>query len=100
MVGLSPHPAAFFKVGFDSELHFVFVLSLFLQYLLILIEFAMVETIFNFVLAAVIRSAEVAILLAAILNLFQMAFAGFFVNLKRMSTFLSVYASLTSFNQK
>ncbi|GAA95173.1 uncharacterized protein L969DRAFT_53338 [Mixia osmundae IAM 14324] len=66
MVGLSPHAAEFFK------------------FLLIVLEFSIAITLFNFVLGLAIRATGVAILLSAITNLFQMALAGFFINLPKV----------------
>jgi hypothetical protein len=53
----------------------------FKQFLLILVEYSIAVTLLNLFLAALIPMQGVAILLAAILDLFQMAYAGFFVNL-------------------
>ncbi|KAL8278009.1 hypothetical protein RQP46_009641 [Phenoliferia psychrophenolica] len=64
MVGLSPSAANFFK------------------FLLILVEFNVASTLFNLLLGAALDNSGVAILISAVINLFQMAFAGFFVNLK------------------
>ncbi|GAA5984754.1 hypothetical protein JCM10908_003487 [Rhodotorula pacifica] len=63
MVGLAHDAAHFFK------------------FLLIVVLFAICTTIWNFLLAAAIDDTGSAILISAIINLFQMAFAGFFVNL-------------------
>ncbi|KAK4705330.1 hypothetical protein P7C70_g872, partial [Phenoliferia sp. Uapishka_3] len=63
MVGLSPSASHFFK------------------FLLILLEFNVAATLFNLCLAASLSQASIAILISAVLNLFQMAFAGFFVNI-------------------
>ncbi|KAM0755765.1 hypothetical protein T439DRAFT_320473 [Meredithblackwellia eburnea MCA 4105] len=62
MVGLSPTAAHFFK------------------YLLILIEFNVVTTLWNLLLAAAISESGIAILISSVLNLFQMAYAGFFLS--------------------
>ncbi|BGO95151.1 RHTO0S01e00936g1_1 [Rhodotorula toruloides] len=64
MVGLAHDAAHFFK------------------FLLILILFAICTTLWNFVLAAAIDDTGSAILVSSVLNLFQMAFAGFFINLR------------------
>ncbi|EJU05788.1 hypothetical protein DACRYDRAFT_20168 [Dacryopinax primogenitus] len=63
MTGLSPTPANFFK------------------FLLILILYALVLTLFNFFYAAIFSNGGIAILLSALFNLAQMTFAGFFVHL-------------------
>ncbi|SCZ90311.1 BZ3500_MvSof-1268-A1-R1_Chr1-3g01909 [Microbotryum saponariae] len=63
MVGLSPDAAHFFK------------------YLLILVLYNMSTAVLNFLLAAVITDTGNAILISSILNLAQMAFAGFFIHL-------------------
>jgi len=63
MVGLSPTAAHFFK------------------YLLILCEYNIATTLWNLFLAAAISNPGTSILISAVLNLFQMAYAGFFVNL-------------------
>ncbi|KZT59752.1 hypothetical protein CALCODRAFT_515854 [Calocera cornea HHB12733] len=63
MAGLSPEPANFFK------------------FLLILILYALVLTLFNFFYAAIFSNGGIAILLSALFNLAQMTFAGFFVHL-------------------
>ncbi|BGP27299.1 hypothetical protein JCM10295v2_006263 [Rhodotorula toruloides] len=64
MVGLAHDAAHFFK------------------FLLILSLFAICTTLWNFVLAAAIDDTGSAILVSSVLNLFQMAFAGFFINLR------------------
>lgn len=63
MVGLAKDAAHFFK------------------FLLIILLFSICMTVWNFLLAAAIDDTGSAILISAIINLFQMAFAGFFVNL-------------------
>lgn len=63
MVGLAPSAARFFK------------------FLLILLEFCLSTTLYNFMLAACFSHAGVAILLSSLYNLFLMTYAGFFVNL-------------------
>ncbi|WWC70728.1 uncharacterized protein I206_104679 [Kwoniella pini CBS 10737] len=63
MVGLSHDAARFFK------------------FLLIIVEFSMGMTLFNFLLACVFRNGGVAILLSSLCNLFLMTYAGFFVNI-------------------
>ncbi|TXT15843.1 hypothetical protein VHUM_00346 [Vanrija humicola] len=64
MVGLAPSAARFFK------------------FLLILLEFCLSTTLYNFMLAACFSHAGVAILLSSLYNLFLMTYAGFFVNLE------------------
>ncbi|KAK4684731.1 hypothetical protein P7C73_g5437, partial [Tremellales sp. Uapishka_1] len=66
MVGLSHQPARFFK------------------FLLILVEYSMGMTLFNFLLACVFRHGGIAILLSSLCNLFLMTYAGFFVNLSQI----------------
>ncbi|ORY24311.1 hypothetical protein BCR39DRAFT_547449 [Naematelia encephala] len=66
MVGLSHHPARFFK------------------FLLILVEYSLGMTLFNFLLACVFRHGGIAILLSSLWNLFLMTYAGFFVNIKQI----------------
>ncbi|GAA5980169.1 hypothetical protein JCM11641_006936 [Rhodosporidiobolus odoratus] len=66
MVGLAATAAHFFK------------------FLLILLLFAIASTLWNFLLAAAITDTGVAILISSILNLFQLAYAGFFLNLSRI----------------
>ncbi|GAA5874149.1 hypothetical protein JCM1840_000367 [Sporobolomyces johnsonii] len=56
----------------------------FFKYLLILVLFAICMTLWNFLLAAVISDVGIAILISSIINLFQLAFAGFFINLGRI----------------
>ncbi|BGP51257.1 hypothetical protein JCM10450v2_007186 [Rhodotorula kratochvilovae] len=63
MVGLAATAANFFK------------------FLLILVLFALCQTVWNFLLATLIDDTGSAILVSSILVLFEMAFAGFFVNL-------------------
>lgn len=63
MVGLTPAAANFFK------------------YLLILLEYNVAVTLFNLFLAVSFREGGVAILISSILNLYQMAYAGFFLSL-------------------
>ncbi|KAL1412857.1 hypothetical protein Q8F55_000606 [Vanrija albida] len=64
MVGLAPSAARFFK------------------FLLILLEFCLSTTLYNFMLAACFSHAGLAILLSSLYNLFLMTYAGFFVNLE------------------
>ncbi|GAA5870310.1 hypothetical protein JCM8547_006599 [Rhodosporidiobolus lusitaniae] len=66
MVGLSATAAHFFK------------------FLLILLLFTIATTLWNFFLAAVFSDVGIAILLSSIVNLFQLAYAGFFLNLSRI----------------
>ncbi|SCV68407.1 BQ2448_528 [Microbotryum intermedium] len=63
MVGLTPDATHFFK------------------YLLLLVLYNMTTAVLNFLLAAVIIDTGNAILISSILNLAQMAFAGFFIHL-------------------
>lgn len=64
MVGLAPHAANFFK------------------FLLIIVELNIALVLFNFLLASLLRNGGVAILLSSIIGLGQMAYAGFFTNLR------------------
>ncbi|GAA5895416.1 hypothetical protein JCM6882_006244 [Rhodosporidiobolus microsporus] len=66
MVGLSATAAHFFK------------------FLLILLLYAIATTLWNFFLAAAVTDVGVGILISSILNLFQLAYAGFFLNLSRI----------------
>ncbi|WRT67810.1 uncharacterized protein IL334_004784 [Kwoniella shivajii] len=66
MVGLSHDVARFFK------------------FLLIIVEFSMGMTLFNFLLACLFRNGGVAILLSSLCNLFLMTYAGFFVNISQI----------------
>ncbi|WVW84638.1 hypothetical protein I302_106672 [Kwoniella bestiolae CBS 10118] len=66
MVGLSHDAARFFK------------------FLLIIVEFSMGMTLFNFLLACLFRNGGVAILLSSLCNLFLMTYAGFFVNISQI----------------
>ncbi|GAA6023398.1 hypothetical protein JCM11491_006458 [Sporobolomyces phaffii] len=66
MVGLSHDAAHFFK------------------FLLILVLYSIAMTLFNFLLAALVSDTGIAILISSVTNLFQMAFAGFFINLSRI----------------
>lgn len=70
MVGLSPEAANFFK------------------FLLILVEYSAAITLFNLLLAVLIPQSGVAILISNILNLAQLAYAGFFVNLGKIPAVL------------
>ncbi|KAJ2913577.1 hypothetical protein MD484_g6845, partial [Candolleomyces efflorescens] len=63
MAGLAPDAARFFK------------------FLLILILYSLGMTLFNFLLGTVFQNGGIAILLSALSALYQMTFAGFFVNL-------------------
>jgi hypothetical protein len=66
MVGLSHSAAHFFK------------------FLLILVEYSAAITLFNLLLAVLIPQSGLAILLSNVLNLAQLAYAGFFVNLSKI----------------
>lgn len=55
-----------------------------LKFLLIVLQLSIVQTLFNLFLAAVFKQQGLAILLASLTNLLQMAFAGFFVNLSSL----------------
>lgn len=66
MVGLSHNAAHFFK------------------FLLILVEYSAAITLFNLLLAVLIPQSGLAILLSNVLNLAQLAYAGFFVNLSKI----------------
>ena len=66
MVGLSKDAAHFFK------------------FLLILVEYSATITLFNLLLAVLIPQSAVAILVSNVLNLAQLAYAGFFVNLGKI----------------
>ncbi|KAI0255316.1 hypothetical protein BJV78DRAFT_1119618 [Lactifluus subvellereus] len=63
MAGLAPHPANFFK------------------FLLILVLYTICMTVFNFLLGSAISNGGLALLLSALMCLYQMTFAGFFVHL-------------------
>ncbi|KAL5533512.1 hypothetical protein ACEPAF_5288 [Sanghuangporus sanghuang] len=63
MAGLASQPANFFK------------------FLFILVLYSLAMTLFNFLLACLFQNGGVAILLSALTALYQMTFAGFFVNL-------------------
>ncbi|CCM05760.1 uncharacterized protein FIBRA_07993 [Fibroporia radiculosa] len=63
MVGLAPEAANFFK------------------FLFILVLYTLAMTLFNFLLACLFRNGGIAILLSALLALYQMTYAGFFVHL-------------------
>ncbi|KAH9170850.1 hypothetical protein EDB89DRAFT_1976311 [Lactarius sanguifluus] len=63
MGGLAPHAANFFK------------------FLLVLVLYTIVMTLFNFLLGAAMRNGGLALLLSALCGLYQMTFAGFFVHL-------------------
>ncbi|GAA5976278.1 hypothetical protein JCM5350_001403 [Sporobolomyces pararoseus] len=56
----------------------------FFKFLLILILYSIAMTLFNFLLAAIVSDTGIAILISSVINLFQMAFAGFFINLSRI----------------
>lgn len=60
----------------------------FFKFLLILILYSIAMTLFNFLLAAVVSDTGIAILISSVINLFQMAFAGFFINLSRIPAVL------------
>ncbi|KAK8858621.1 hypothetical protein IAR55_002850 [Kwoniella newhampshirensis] len=66
MVGLSHDAARFFK------------------FLLIIAEFSLGMTLFNFLLACLFTHGGVAILLSSLCNLFLMTYAGFFVNISQI----------------
>ncbi|KAH8927487.1 hypothetical protein BT69DRAFT_1316923 [Atractiella rhizophila] len=70
MVGLAKGVASFFK------------------YLLVLVLFNIVITFFALTLAATIRNGGTAILVAGVLTLFQMAYAGFFINIASITPVL------------
>jgi len=61
----------------------------FVKYLLILLELAFLQSILNMLLGATLRNLGSAIFLASMANLFQLGFAGFFVNLTSMSKVIS-----------
>ncbi|WWC96073.1 hypothetical protein V866_002940 [Kwoniella sp. B9012] len=54
------------------------------KFLLIIVEFSMGMTLFNFLLACLFRNGGVAILLSSLCNLFLMTYAGFFVNISQI----------------
>ncbi|POW23353.1 hypothetical protein PSHT_00303 [Puccinia striiformis] len=60
----------------------------FIKYLLILLELGLVQTMFNMWLGASIRNLGTAVFLASMINLLQLGFAGFFVNLTSMTKVL------------
>lgn len=66
MVGLAPAASNFFK------------------YLLVLLEYTVVVTLFNLLLAASIKNLGIATLLSAVLVLFQMAYSSFFVSVSHI----------------
>ncbi|WWD18512.1 hypothetical protein CI109_102964 [Kwoniella shandongensis] len=66
MVGLAHDAARFFK------------------FLLIIVEFSLGMTLFNFLLACLFTHGGVAILLSSLCNLFLMTYAGFFVNISQI----------------
>ncbi|KAH9824442.1 hypothetical protein DFH28DRAFT_1163115 [Melampsora americana] len=68
----------YYMVGLDSSSDHVF------KFLLVVLQLSIVQTLFNLFLAAVFRQQGLAILLASLTNLLQMAFAGFFVNLSSL----------------
>ncbi|KAI9508809.1 hypothetical protein F5148DRAFT_1351131 [Russula earlei] len=75
MAGLAPHPANFFK------------------FLLILVLFTICMTLFvtsslNFLIGAAIPDGGLALLLSALMGLYQMTFAGFFVHLQSIPQLL------------
>ncbi|KNZ49396.1 hypothetical protein VP01_503g1, partial [Puccinia sorghi] len=57
----------------------------FVKYLLILLELALLQSLFNMLLGATFRNLGSAIFLASMANLFQLGFAGFFLNLADLS---------------
>jgi len=63
MAGLAPHPVNFFR------------------FLLILVLYTICMTLFNFLLGSAMRDGGLALLLSALMGLYQMTFAGFFVHL-------------------
>lgn len=79
MVGLNPSP--------DHVLKFIVVV----------VELSFVQTIFNLLLAALAPQSGMAILMASLLNLLQLAFAGFFVNLNTLSPALAWMQYLAPF---
>ncbi|EGG11574.1 uncharacterized protein MELLADRAFT_74086 [Melampsora larici-populina 98AG31] len=68
----------YYMVGLDSSSEHV------LKFLLVVLQLSIVQTLFNLFLAAVFKQQGLAILLASLTNLLQMAFAGFFVNLSSL----------------
>ncbi|WVR06377.1 hypothetical protein IAU60_003408 [Kwoniella sp. DSM 27419] len=68
----------YFMVGLSHDA------SRFFKFLLIIIEFSLSMTLFNFLLACVFRHGGVAILLSSLCNLFLMTYAGFFVNISKI----------------
>lgn len=106
MVGLSPDAAHFFKVGridvtetgprthgqglSNSIFHFWyrFTNPLNTQFLLILVEFSAAITLWNLLLAVTVPQPGVAILVSNVINLAQLAYAGFFVNLSKIPAVL------------
>lgn len=53
----------------------------FFKFLFILVLYTLAMTLFNFLLACLFRNGGIAILLSALLALYQMTYAGFFVHL-------------------
>lgn len=60
----------------------------FLKFLLVLMEYCLVQTMLNFFLAATTRNLGAAVFLGSLVNLLQLAFAGFFVNLTSITPVL------------
>ncbi|KAG0147174.1 hypothetical protein CROQUDRAFT_43249 [Cronartium quercuum f. sp. fusiforme G11] len=68
-----------------------------LKFTLVLLQLTTVQTLFNFFLAAVFTHGSLATLLSSLINLIQMAFAGFFVNLSTMTSILKWVQYLAPF---
>ncbi|EIW73559.1 hypothetical protein TREMEDRAFT_11831, partial [Tremella mesenterica DSM 1558] len=68
----------YFMVGLAHEA------TRFFKFLLILVEFSLAMTLWNFLLACLFRHGGVAILLSSLCNLFLMTYAGFFVNIEQI----------------
>ncbi|PLW11728.1 hypothetical protein PCANC_17312 [Puccinia coronata f. sp. avenae] len=79
----------YWMVGLTSES------THFLRYLLVLLELGLVQTMFCMWLGASIRNLGTAVFLASMSNLFQLGFAGFFVNLTSMTKALRWIQYLT-----
>ncbi|KIK59071.1 hypothetical protein GYMLUDRAFT_170096 [Collybiopsis luxurians FD-317 M1] len=72
----------YWMAGFSADaIHF-------LKYLFILVLFSLTVTLYNFFLGAFFHNGIIAILLSALAVLFQMIFAGFFVNLNKITPVL------------
>ncbi|KAG0148836.1 hypothetical protein CROQUDRAFT_379944 [Cronartium quercuum f. sp. fusiforme G11] len=72
----------YYMVGLNSEADRV------LKFLLISTQLSTVQTLYNLFLAAIFPQGGLAILWASLTNLFQLAFAGFFVNLASITPIL------------